>query len=230
MNATRKFGEGNTSDAAYIGPAHEDTFAQDTIAFLAEIPTIQKTVKVDVIKQGRKLYDYYYTPLSEIMHIIKPIAAKHGLGIVQNTSTTVEGGTAYIGVETVLLHKSGRTQSFGVLRFPLIGGIHDLGGIVTYVRRQSANSAFAIAPADEDLDAKYQADLQAGATGEPEYIAMPEEAYEALATRINEAGSDATKILKLFPGVGSLRDLSKDQYDSAMEKLAVKIAERKKGI
>ncbi|MCK5235711.1 MAG: ERF family protein [Deltaproteobacteria bacterium] len=117
----------------------------------AEIPVLELSGEVTVKKDGKVLYTYKYAPLSEIMKTIRPILAKAGLAIIQNTSTKTDGS---VMVTTTLIHSTGQwaTSAPMIIAGKESADIKDLGGKITYIRRYQINSMLALA-ADEDTDA-----------------------------------------------------------------------------
>lgn len=90
-----------------------------------------------------------YPSLAGCRDAIVPVAAKHGVAILQNLVTNEQG----VGCETILMHKSGQSMRFGPLYLP--ASKHDpqgFGSCATYARRYSLLAAFNVV-GDEDDDA-----------------------------------------------------------------------------
>ena len=87
-----------------------------------------------------------YADLAEVLNTVRPVFAKHGLGILQFPS--YENGTA--SVETVLTHSSGEfiagVSSCHVTKDDAQG----VGSATTYLRRYSLAAVAGIAQEDDD--------------------------------------------------------------------------------
>lgn len=214
-------------------------FLKALAAFQGEMPAIEKTIEAEVRKEGRLLYTYKYADLAEILRVAKPLLAKHGLGFFQESEVILDGGNSHLVVETTLFHIAGHERKLKPTRFPLEFGPrgdtqHDIGGYVTYFKRIALNAALGISPAFEDDDNQKQvgAGMPAGApVDEIGDDLMPIENLRALQARILEAGTTDAKLLKTIEGAPRTIDqLSKPQYDEAMNSLAVKISAKAKAV
>ena len=72
---------------------------KDYIAYFGEVQNPENT-KTNTFFNGAK-----YAPLNEVLNTIRPVMAKHNLGITQLTSTNIEVGA--VTVTTMLMHKNG---------------------------------------------------------------------------------------------------------------------------
>jgi len=87
-----------------------------------------------------------YVSLDALLDAVKPVLAAHNLALIQ----TLETEEGKIGVSTSLLHTSGHAFSFGRLMVKADGlTAQQIGGAVTYIRRQSIQTACGISV---DLD------------------------------------------------------------------------------
>ena len=87
-----------------------------------------------------------YVSLDALLDAVKPVLAAHNLALIQ----TLETEEGKVGVSTSLLHTSGHAFSFGRLMVKADGlTAQQIGGAVTYIRRQSIQTACGISV---DLD------------------------------------------------------------------------------
>lgn len=94
-----------------------------------------------------------YADLGSVIETARPVLAKHGLSILQ---PVVSSGMSNIGIQTILLHKSGEYIASTVI-LPIVDqkGLsvaQSAGVIITYLRRYALASMLGIY-ADEDTDA-----------------------------------------------------------------------------
>ncbi|NBS71389.1 hypothetical protein EBT31_21130 [bacterium] len=137
-----------------------------------------------------------YVSLDALLDAVKPVLKEHNLALVQ----VLETEEGKVGVSTSLLHSSGHLFSFGKLMVKADGlTAQQVGGAITYIRRQSIQTACGIS-VDLDDDGH-----QASATKpQAPKVFMGELKYEKAAVEI--------LITKgwLKPGQG-LKDLSSEQ-------------------
>lgn len=87
-----------------------------------------------------------YVSLDALLDAVKPVLAEHNLALIQ----TLETEEGKVGVSTGLLHTSGHLFSFGKLMVKADGlTAQQVGGAITYIRRQSIQTACGISV---DLD------------------------------------------------------------------------------
>ena len=87
-----------------------------------------------------------YVSLDALLDAVKPVLAEHNLALIQ----TLETEEGKVGVSTSLLHTSGHLFSFGKLMVKADGlTAQQVGGAITYIRRQSIQTACGISV---DLD------------------------------------------------------------------------------
>ncbi len=118
------------------------------VAAQAEFREIQK----DTVAGGAK-YQYKYATLDQLMGMVRPVVAKHGLCVMQAV-TCKENRTS---VTTLLLHSSGQNMQTGPMVMdvePSVGlsAAQSAGKNITYCRRYQLQSLLGIA-AEEDVDA-----------------------------------------------------------------------------
>jgi hypothetical protein len=114
----------------------------------AKFPRIGKDKEVTVTG-GKGTYTYDYTPLDVLVDKTKETLEQNDLGVFQDT--WVEDGLVY--VRTTIFHASGEFREFAPLCYPMPAGrIHDLGSLLSYLRRYSYLSALRLAPSDASDD------------------------------------------------------------------------------
>jgi len=139
-----------------------------------------------------------YVSLDALLDAVKPVLAEHNLALIQ----TLETEEGKVGVSTALLHTSGHLFSFGKLMVKAEGlTAQQVGGAITYIRRQSIQTACGIS-VDLDLDGNDSAPKP-----QTPKVFMGEMKFEKAAVEI------LTSKGWLKPGQG-LKDLTPDQLKS----------------
>jgi hypothetical protein len=136
-----------------------------------------------------------YVSLDALLDAVKPVLKEHNLALVQ----VLETEEGKVGVSTSLLHSSGHFFSFGKLMVKADGlTAQQVGGCLTYIRRQSIQTAMGIS-----VDLDHDGNDSAPKPQAPK-VFMGELKYEKAAVEI--------LITKgwLKPGQG-LKDLSSEQ-------------------
>ena len=100
-------------------------------------------------------YGYKYVSLPKILDHIRPILAKHGLGMIQDVGTHAETGKTMISTR-IFDDKEVLVQSAGLLAdtsgLSMKSQIQAMGAVITYMRRYQLTALLGIA-GDEDTDA-----------------------------------------------------------------------------
>lgn len=127
--------------------------------FHAECPPIKKDKTVIVRnKQKEFLYTFEYASYGNIMTVVRPILAKHGLSIIHNAGAN--------GVQTILVHSSGqwaKTDYLPILLDKKVGdntipeneqetvpvSEQETGSSITYKKRYQVSTILAL---DTDMD------------------------------------------------------------------------------
>jgi len=111
----------------------------DLVAALSELDN----VKANKVNPGFK---NRYVSLDALLDAIKPVLFDHNLALIQ-TLVSEEGK---VGINTAFLHTSGERFDFGRLMVKAEGlDAQKIGGAITYIRRQSIQTACGISV---DLD------------------------------------------------------------------------------
>lgn len=121
-------------------PKTPQTATAALVAALAELDNVKanKIVKANFTAR--------YVSLDALLDAIKPVLLDHDLALIQ-TLVSEEGK---IGVSTAFLHSSGERFDFGRLMVKADGlTAQQIGGAITYIRRQSIQTACGISV---DLD------------------------------------------------------------------------------
>jgi hypothetical protein len=112
----------------------------DLVAALAQLDNV-KANKVNPAFKGSR-----YISLDALLEAVKPVLLDHDLALIQ-TLVSQEGK---VGVSTAFLHASGERFEFGTLLVKAEGlTAQQIGGAITYIRRQSIQTACGISV---DLD------------------------------------------------------------------------------
>lgn len=127
-------------------PKENKTARQDLVAFLNAIGN----VAADRVNPAFKSK---YASLSEILDTVKAVAREHNLAVHQSLSSA----DGQVRVTTTFLHDSGETHDSGTLAFIAPGDAQKLGSAITYLRRQSLQTACGISTDIDDDGAKASA-------------------------------------------------------------------------
>lgn len=96
-------------------------------------------------------YKSKYTPLNDVLDLIRPLLAKNGLSFSQSPVSMQGDGGVLVGVEGLLTHASGQWVVYAPFFFPLNKGTaQDAGSCITYARRYQLTSVFGIMGDDDD--------------------------------------------------------------------------------
>ena len=115
------------------------TATASLVAALAELDNV-KANKINPAFKAR------YVSLDALLDAIKPVLLDHDLALIQ----TLVSEDGKVGVSTAFLHSSGERFDFGKLMVKAEGlTAQQIGGAITYIRRQSIQTACGISV---DLD------------------------------------------------------------------------------
>ncbi len=110
-----------------------------------EIENATKNTRNDFFKSE-------YADLAEVLNVVRPVMAKHGLSIAQFPS--LDGGI--VSLETIMMHSSGEWIS-GIAGAPLIKqDPQGVGSATTYLRRYSLAAIAGVAQEDDDANSAAQ--------------------------------------------------------------------------
>lgn len=138
--------------------SYADTPDAKLVAALAraqgEYPRIEKTKTGTVSgtsKSGAAYsYDYSYADLGDVLSAVRPVLSRHGLALVQRTTTNEAGKITLV---TELRHVGGGVIDSIVELGQTSANPQQFGGALTYLRRYEAGTLLGVAP-EEDTDAR----------------------------------------------------------------------------
>lgn len=114
----------------------------------ADFTAITQSNRANAFKGG----SYTYANISDCLKVIRPILNKHGLAVLQRTTSDQNK----VGIETVLVSEDGQTLESGLFFVPTEGlmqkGVQAFGSAVTYARRYSLISFLGLAYGEDDDD------------------------------------------------------------------------------
>lgn len=126
------------------------------VAALAELDNV-KANKINPAFKAK------YVSLDALLDAIKPVLLDHDLALIQ----TLVSEDGKVGVSTAFLHASGERFDFGKLMVKADGlTAQQIGGAITYIRRQSIQTACGISVDldDDGATASFKSQVAATAT------------------------------------------------------------------
>lgn len=132
-------------------PNEGDLHTEALIAFHDALTSVEDVAKSETADTGK--YTYSYASLSAILEEVKRACEMHGLALTQ-TPTMTEG---MLAVYTKLIHKNGGEVNFDPIMLRLPAEAQPFGSALTYLRRYSLMTIFAISTEDDDGKAATQA-------------------------------------------------------------------------
>ena len=173
-------------------------------------------------------YKSKYAPLGEVLDLIRPVLAEHGLSVIQYPSSD-DGKT--ISIHTMLVHESGEYIDFDPLTLTAEKITpQGAGAAITYGRRYSVSGIFNIASEDDDdgnslegskpktTSKKFNKDTM-------EAIPIPINQSEVMILEglIKKTGTDKEKFLAYYK-VDKPEQMTKEMYEHAISILKKKNA------
>lgn len=119
----------------------------DWALYFGEITNPENTT-VNKIFGGAK-----YSPLNEVLNVVRPIMSKFGLAIIQSPFMDTDGNVC---LKTLVVHKGGAAMSFPLAKTKLVRPnnavteIQAFGSMSTYLRRFSVNAVAGVAGEIDD--------------------------------------------------------------------------------
>jgi hypothetical protein len=139
--------------AKKITPSVEDALSELDTVNSALAPALVKALSEIEGVTKDKVNPHFkskYADLSSVLETIRPVFAKYGMAVTQETSPSEDG----VIVETVVLHSSGEERRFGQLFVPANKrDAQGAGSALTYARRYSLVTAFGVPTEDDDGNA-----------------------------------------------------------------------------
>jgi hypothetical protein len=181
---------------------------------LPELGAVHKNKKNPAFKAS-------YADLSAVLAAIAPIA-EHGLWFRQ-VPVQIDGG---VGIETFYIHESGAELSAGVTPVPVNkNDAQGLGSAISYGRRYGLMTAFGLSSEDDDGNAAARGQSQGGTVSPSQPI---DDAQWAHLVQLVEATGTSTQALCEAYKVGSLKELTKEQFANAKPILEKRLADKAK--
>lgn len=140
-------------------------------------PVIAKSADVEVQPRQGRAYSYSYAPLDVVIKKVQGVLGECGLAVVQDEwvepcEMVDQDGKPLVGsnvfVMSTVVHESGQYREYRPLSHRGADlRIHDLGSILSYLRRYSFLCALRLAPADEDDDGKSEMEKPQARAAQP---------------------------------------------------------------
>lgn len=130
----------------------EKEFIAQMAEFQQECPSIKKVKKVEVSSAGGK-YDYNFSPLSEIVKVIKPLLHHRGFFFTWTAKTE----NKEITMTCFLRHKNGHSISTEATapipeKMAALNAVQIPAGVRTYLERQTLIQVLGLTNVDDDRD------------------------------------------------------------------------------
>lgn len=131
-------------------PIEHSSLAAALSAFQGECPPIRKGNRATVPTKSGGQYSYDYADLSDVLEVVAPVLARHGLSFNGKPTVTKRG----FGLKYRLRHLAGESDK-GFYPLPDPRGLdpQEQGKWQTYVRRYVLCSVLGVAPGGDDDDA-----------------------------------------------------------------------------
>jgi hypothetical protein len=125
--------------------------SEQTKEIFSALAEVNKEIKNPFNSADNPFYKSKYAPLDDVLNLVRPILAKHGLAFSQSP-VSKEGAVALlVGVEGLLTHTSGQWVEYEPFYLPLNKGTaQDAGSCITYARRYQLTAVFDIAGDNDD--------------------------------------------------------------------------------
>jgi hypothetical protein len=118
-------------------------------AFCDALGKALKVFRTETADAGK--FEFSYPKLTDVLGAVRGVLAEHGCVITQIPTGTPDGATW--SLTTMILHPTGEWIKFDPYTRPQVRDEQGFGGAVTYGRRYSLTSIFAIGVADDDAAA-----------------------------------------------------------------------------
>lgn len=186
----------------------EMAMAQALARFQEACPPVPRIKTAEVKKEGRKQYEYKFAPLDEVVRVIRPHLAAHGLSFTHDGTVTPQG----VEIVCTLQHVAGATRT-ATFRGPIdaSGGknpIQQVASARSYGRRYTLMDVLGITTQDDD-------DGHGG--GEDIEIINESQAAD-LRSLMKDVGANEQKYLEYLQ-VESVDVLPADRYREAVQAL-----------
>lgn len=181
--------------------------------FQADCPIITKNKKVNFTSKSGNTTKYNYSPLDEIIHIIKPHLKSWGLSYSFNIKKTEDKNEHEL--VTKISHRGGHSEEFSLFFNPQhddtrMNQAQRAKSSITFAKRAGLENALGIVTAEEDDDAARLTDTD-----------ITQSQIEAIKTLLIETKSDEAKFMS-FIGVTAIEDMSGADAKKAIHALKQK--------
>jgi ERF superfamily len=132
-------------------------FQQALAGFQGDCPIIVRTRKINFTSKSGNATKYNYSPLDEIIHVIKPILTKWGFSYTFDIKKTDDSQVHEL--LTKIYHSMGHSETFSYF----FNNLHDdqrmnlsqrAKSAITYAKRAALENALGIVTAEDDDDAR----------------------------------------------------------------------------
>ena len=122
-----------------------------------KIAAVQGELTNPLAKTENPYYKSKYAALPDILDLIRPVLAKHGIALIQYPETTKEeDGSLLLSIRTKLAMTVGEADEVldcGAMSIPVTGlNAQQVGAVITYYRRYAIKALFAIEAEDDDAN------------------------------------------------------------------------------
>lgn len=182
-------------------------------AFIKAQANIEKAVKDSTNPHFRSKY----ADLGNVVDAIKPHLEEQGLAFFQKFHECDKG----IKIETIVIHESGESISNGILFVPVTkNDAQGFGSACTYARRYSLQSAFGVAPDDDDGNAASQPKQHQGPQRVQPQAPMPTPMAGDIAEQL-QAAPDMKTLVGIF---NALDNDQKREFKSTFDAMRSSLA------
>lgn len=119
---------------------------------------IEAAPEIKAIAKNKQAYEYKYATLDNLIDMLRGVLPKHGLWFFQ---TATNGANGSLSLKTIIIHTSGEfiEETICFDKTDMTKGkpndTQKIGAAITYFRRYSLASMFAVA-SDDDVDGKIE--------------------------------------------------------------------------
>jgi len=187
-----------------------DEFGESLAAFQARCPQIRKERSIDL--GGGK--GPQYASLDDIMRVITPLLAEHGLGVTFSASLTESGSLRVLCSVRKGRHVETTEITLAVPTQMRVNDTQRMGAALSYGKRYALCAALNIVVTDEDTDANGLAQT------------ITEEQCATIREWIEGSGADEKKFLKWL-AVERIGDIPAAQFQTALYELQRKAGQKR---
>jgi hypothetical protein len=202
------------------------------VAALGEMTDVPKSHEAKVQTKAGPGYGYKYANLADSLSMVRPVLAKHGLAVMQVSSTPDQNTVL---VTTTLLHKSGEWIMFFPLGMPNGRTAQETGSAITYARRYSLLSCLGLAAEDDDGASAAPRDARQNSPQRPQTVrpapqapAARTDAEDAIRRALAGVTTEQAKTIKqgFIAEFGALKDLEPSLHEAALAWVTKRISEQ----